>query len=239
MGADAASIYRAELGRPAWVEGLLAAYCAARGRLVLQVVGLLFDDRAALEAALAEPPWAGLRDEAGGVLCERFARALAELSPPGCALAEPRVAPWLLDTVCALRAALWREERGASIAPPPLLLFHAPSLGHDHHDGRARATHGRAVFVGGAQRIAVDLDCEPEQLLCQIVHEATHVLTDPAVRARFEGVAQDTAATAGGDGFALHRALERAVVDRDQRLFETHAPRYLEAYARWRRRYGV
>ena len=85
--------------------------------------------------------------------------------------------------------------------------------------------------------VAVSLDEPDPHVLCQVLHEETHPVTDPAVYAANAGAARDTRLDEAGH--ALHLAAERAVVERDQALIEDEAAELLPAYAAWRERYGV
>ena len=78
-----------------------------------------------------------------------------------------------------------------------------------------------------------------EHVLCQVLHEETHVVTDPIVCAQWpaDGPARDTAV--GSAGYERHRALETAAVEVGEAVIAARAPRWLDAYRRWRGRYGV
>jgi hypothetical protein len=123
-----------------------------------------------------------------------------------------------------LRGALW-ERRDE---PPPLLrVWDCPALG----------PHGRATFRNGERIVAVSVARPRDQVLCQILHEETHVITDPLVTAERAGSDRDT--RFGTPGHALHVALEQAAVSVLQAVLEARAPQYVDAYARWRARFGV
>jgi len=229
LGRDAASIFDETLPERAWVEGLREAYATAAGRLQLHAVGLRF--REGIEGLRSEPP-PGLRDPAGR-------RVLAELID---AMASERAAfeaAWIASTATAearraevvariatpldvLRRALW-EQHGE---PPPLTVLDCPALGLA---GRAaNDLHGRIV--------AVSLAAPIDHLLCQILHEEIHPVTDPVIRETMPSATQDT--RAGTAGHALHAALEHAAIEVGEALIAARASDWTGAYARWRGRFG-
>lgn len=221
LGADAANLYDPTLPDQVWVQPLLEAYRAAPGRLMLHGVGLLA--QTGLRARLREAPPVGLRDPQGRRLCSLAAEAmetLADVPLRYASVPETIVAP--LQT---LRDALWEREGRA----PPLCVADCPAL------GRA----GRAVATDVGRVVAVSLAEPADHVLCQVLHEETHAVTDPVVRGSWGagGPARDTAA--GSAGFARHRALETAAIEVGEALIQARAPRWADAYARWRARFGV
>ena len=238
LGRDAASLY--DPGRPAraWAPGLLEAYRRAPGRLALHALPLLVPDLRTLTEQL-RAGWAPWQREAGDrALSERLSAALAaerpelerrgEAAAPHAAQRADALLPWLRQVLGRVRDGLW-ARLGSS--PPPLTILDCPSLGA--HGG----THGRAAGGRGGRVVAVSLSPDREQVLCQVLHEEVHPVTDPPIRERLAGVVQDT--HVGGAGFELHRALERRAVEVGQELVDSLAPEVGAAYARWRRRYGV
>lgn len=223
---DAASLFDPTLPPRPWVEPLRRAYLAAPGRLVAQGLALRYPD-GGLDA-LAHAPPAGLCDEAGRQLLDRLHDAIAREREPfmhgwNAAAAEAEA---MMDTVSSrvlgplteLRHALW-EQHGP---PPPLTVLDCPAL------DRA----GRGTTVVHERRVAVSVSAPVEHVLCQILHEEIHPITDPVVREGQPGPAQDT--RGGSAGHAIHAALEHAAVEVGQALILARAPRWAEAYARWR-----
>ncbi len=221
LGADAASLYNPRLPAGPWVPPLLEAYRAAPGRLVLQGVGLL--GRGDLCARLRDQPPAGLEDASGRRLCAATADGLdATTSEPLHYAEAPRE---IVEPLQVLRAALWER-----VGPPPaLVLVDCPALG----------AAGRAVTGTEGRVVAVSLAEPAEHVLCQVLHEETHAVTDPLVRRSWPagGAIRDTAV--GSPGYARHRALETAAVEVGDALIAARAPKWSEAYDRWRSRFGV
>jgi hypothetical protein len=233
---DAASIYSGR--RAPWAKALLEAYRAAPGQLLVQGLPLLVDDLPALLALLREARPRDLQDPAGQALATRLGEAL-EAEAPGCRAAWEQDAEPAEQRVRWIEA--WRAElEGAYAAlwspspPPPLDVYDCPSLAN------REGTHGRSLLWRGRLRVALSLAGEPaargEQVVCQLVHEATHAVTDPPIREAHAGRRHDT--RADGEAFALHRELERAAVERGQQVVEEHLPRLREGYRRWRKRHG-
>lgn len=229
LGRDAASIYDETLPERAWVAGLREAYEAAPGRLHVQGLGLRH--REGLERLRDAPP-PGLRDAAGRRLLERLLDASAserEAFVSAWAATEreaearrDEVAARIGEPLDVLRRALW-EEHGE---PPPLTVLDCPALGLA---GRgASDSHGRIV--------AVSLAAPIDHLLCQILHEEIHPITDPVIRESMPSFSQDT--RAGTPGHALHAAIEHAAIEVGEALILARAPAWAEAYARWRERLG-
>jgi hypothetical protein len=220
LGADAASLFDPNLEASAWTEALLEAYRAAPGRLVVQGIALAHP-RGLVERLRDTPPHS-LRDSAGRRLCSLLADALVASAQTRVAYAQAPAA--LVEPLTTLRAALW-ETHGE---PPPLTVVDCPALGRC----------GRAVDTDAGRVVAVSLAEPVEHLLCQIVHEETHALTDPVVRASWgEGPVRDTAV--GSVGFRRHQALELAAVEVGDALIRARTPEWAPAYARWRARFGV
>lgn len=220
LGKDAASVRDPSL--PAAPHALLDAYAAAPGRLWLHWAPLWLPDGerelAALAALLDRTP--ALADPAGRALCALFLDVARESAPAHAARGGD---PWSGDLLGApierVRAALWAPGR-----PPPLRVLHAPSL----------RGHGRAATVRGARVVATSLSEPHDQVICQILHEETHPVTDPAVR--LDGPRDTRAGRAGHDA---HQRLERAAVKRTGEALVQAAPELLPAYASWRRRFGM
>ncbi|GMV42688.1 MAG: hypothetical protein AMXMBFR64_44040 [Myxococcales bacterium] len=220
LGADAASVWDPFL--PAAPRALLDAYAAAPGRLWLHWAPLwLADDErdvGALVSLLARTP--ALGDPAGRTLGALFVEAARESSAAHAARGGARWSGASLSApIERVRAALWAPGR-----PPPLRVLHAPSL----------RGHGRAATVRGQRVVATSLAEPPDQVICQILHEETHPVTDPAVR--LDGP-RDT--RAGQPGHGEHLRLERAAVERTGEALAQAAPELLPAYAAWRRRFGM
>lgn len=229
---DAASLYVRRKGRaPAWVAPLLDAYRAAPGRLYAHVLPLHCDDVEAMGRLLRAGAMPGLNDGDGRALCAHLADALdAER-----AAFEQRWQPepigettaYLIEHLSPLRARLWEP---AGKAAPDLHIEAVDALTSGEH------SHARATGRGGRRIVAVSFRPAREQILCQVLHEEIHPVTDPPIRARYTA-AQDT--RAGSAGYELHAELERAAVDRGQQLLEDCAPGLLPAYATWRARYRM
>lgn len=230
LGRDAASIFDETLPERAWVAELREAYGKAPGRLQVHAVGLRH--REGLEGLRGEPP-AGLRDAAGRRLIERLLEAMERER-------EGFVAGWIAsgseaearmrevaDRIGApldvLRRALW-EQLGE---PPPLTVLDCPALG----------LAGRGTGDRSGRVVAVSLAAPIDHLLCQILHEEIHPVTDPVVREAMPAASQDT--RTGTPGRALHAALEHAAIEVGEALILARAPEHFAAYARWRDRFDV
>lgn len=229
LGRDAASVYDETLPEREWVKGLREAYAAAAGRLQVHAVGLRA--REGIEG-LREVPPSGLRDAAGRRLLERLLDAMADereafveawiASEVEAEARRAEVAAQVTEPLDILRRALW-EQRGE---PPPLTVLDCPALGLA---GRgANDQHGRIV--------AVNLAAPIDHLLCQILHEEIHPVTDPVIRETMPSTTQDT--RAGAPGHALHAALEHAAIEVGEALIQARAPEWTAAYARWRGRFA-
>ncbi len=221
LGADAASLFDAGLATGPWVAPLLTAYRAAPGRLVLQGVALLHPGE--LRSRLRDNPPAGLTDALGRRLCSAAADGLdATAHEPPHYASVPRE---IIEPLQALRTALWER-----VGPPPALtVVDCPAL------GRA----GRAITAPQGRVVAVSVAEPSEHVLCQVLHEETHAVTDPLVRQSWgaAGASRDTAA--GTPGYARHQALETAAIEVGDALIAARAPRWSSAYRRWRTRFGV
>jgi hypothetical protein len=228
LGRDAASIFDETLPEREWVAGLREAYGEAAGRL--QVHALALRHREGLEGLRGEPP-AGLRDAAGRRLLERLLDAIAsereafmEGWSASRADAEARmreVAERIGEPLEGLRRALW-EQHGE---PPRLIVLDCPALG----------LAGRGTGDRTGRVVAVSLAAPIDHLLCQILHEEIHPVTDPIVRETMPSGAQDT--RAGTPGHTLHAALEHAAIEVGEALILSRAPVHSAAYARWRGRF--
>ncbi|MCA9708564.1 MAG: hypothetical protein KDK70_22130 [Myxococcales bacterium] len=227
---DAASLFDAGLPARSWVEPLHRAYAAAPGRLVVQALGLRHAD-GGLDALADDPP-AGLRDDAGRRLLACFLEAVEHERPAfmaaweaDAARAEARraeVEAVLVEPLAVLRGALWEQQGPA----PPLTVLDCPALG----------PCGRGGATPHERRVAVSLAAPVEHLLCQIFHEEVHPVTDPVVR---EGLPEIQDTRAGSAGHAVHAALEAAAIEVGEAVILARAPRWADAYARWRARFGA
>lgn len=231
LGRDAASIYDETLPERAWVAGLREAYAAAPGRLQVHAVGLRHRDREGL-AGLREAPPPGLRDAAGRRLLAGLLEAMAserEAFTSAWAATEreaearrTEVAARIEEPLDRLRRALW-EQHGA---PPPLTVLDCPALG----------LAGRGAGDDRGHVVTVSLGAPVDHVLCQILHEEIHPVTDPVVRESMSATPQDT--RAGTAGHALHAALEHAAIEVGEALIQARAPEWTTAYSHWRNRFG-
>lgn len=229
LGRDAASIFDETLPEHEWVAGLREAYAAASGRL--QVHALALRHREGLEPMRDAPP-PSLHDAAGRQLLERLLDAMAsereafvEAWAASEREAEARrgeVAARIGEPLDVLRRALW-EQHGD---PPALTVLDCPALGLAGRGGSD--PHGRIV--------AVSLAAPVDHLLCQILHEEIHPVTDPVIRESMPSFSQDT--RVGTPGHALHDAIEHAAIEVGEALILARAPAWAEAYARWQERLG-
>ncbi len=234
LGADAACTYDPTLPDKPWVAPLLAAYRRAPGHLAVQVVGLQFDRVESLIDTLRFDPPAGLTDPHGRALATRFADALEHEAghtvPPA---TEPSEDPELTDaltTLAALRQAMWAPSGKAA---PPLVILDAPALG----------PHGRATQHGRERRVAVSLAQPAEHVLCQVLHEEMHPITDPVVllerRERAANRdAQPRSTQAGSPGFGVHAELEAVAVQATEAFLQARSPEWIPAFERWRARFS-
>lgn len=229
LGRDAANLFRPDLvdlsGLSESVrQRLLTTYLKTPNRIIAQILPLLVNEGPAFKRLLARgvPP---LSDPCGKELLAQLLDAI-EIVEPNFRPADSRDVSSLVTRLDDLRSHLWAPDRS-----PPLELWDCPAL-LVGTGTRARATQRKDRHI-----IALSFDALDEEFLIQVLHEDTHPLTDPPIRAGFEGVSQDT--QAGSVGFQLHRALETAVVERNQELFEEHAKDLLEPYMRWRRRMSI
>ena len=227
---DAASLYKPRDIRPDWVTPLLNAYRAAPGRLGVHFAPLRVSDIIALFGWLERPP-PQMHTPADRALCDALygalegeAAAFEERWNATCADAA-RIAEVTraLIELKAVMTALWaRRDR----EPPALIVLDAPDLG-----GRARGW-----LSAGRQCVATSLTEPLEHVLCQVLHEAIHPVSDLEV-----GLAgrptRDTHAE--GLGYETHRALELAAVKLGAELVEGHAPSLTSAYQAWSRHVGL
>lgn len=229
LGRDAASIYDETLPEREWVEGLREAYAAAAGRLQVHAVGLRF--REGIDG-LREMPPPGLRDAAGRRLLERLIDAMSSereafveawvASEAEAEVRRAEVVAEIAEPLAVLRRALW-EQRGEA---PALTVLDCPALG----------LAGRGANDPLGRVVAVSLAVPAEHILCQILHEEIHPVTDPVIRETMPSTAQDT--RAGTTGYALHAALEHAAVEVGEALIQARAPEWSDAYTRWRCRFA-
>ena len=226
LGRDAASLH--DPARPArpWVEPLRAAYEAAPARLAVQVLPLRASDLEHLRRVLASAAPGSLAaclldavEEQLGAVEARWAA-----DRPAAVRRLGSLRPWLGARLAPLREALWaRTDQPA----PPLRLLDCPSL------AAGDWSLGRATWDGGGRVCAVSLAPPREHVLCQVLHEEVHPVTDPGEAA----AGQDT--RPGTAGHAGHRARELRAVEVGQELVDARAPELAAAYAAWRARYGV
>lgn len=229
LGRDAASLHDETLPERPWVEALHRAYAAAPGRLHLQSLGLRHPD-GGLDALRQTPP-PGLRDEPGRESLRRFLDAMDDERERfidgwngAAGETEARVREVdgrLQEPLRRLRAALWEQQGPA----PPLTVLDCPALG----------LAGRGGATRDERRVAVNLAAPIEHLLCQILHEEVHAVTDPVVREGLPPVGQDT--RSGTPGHATHAALEHAAIEVGEALVSARAPEWSPAYAQWRARF--
>jgi len=237
LGADAASLFRPDLPARPWVRGLRDAYLGAPGRLAVHGLPLRSDDLDGVMRALEPGGSPLLGDEAGQVLAGRLAAALEaervrverrlQQTAPRAGARADEVLAFLRAPLTRLRQALWA---GAGDVPRLRILDCDALL-------RSGGTHGRGMALPGRQVVAVALAAPREQILCQVLHEETHAVTDPRVLSSAADAHRDT--RAGSEGFDLHGRLERRAVDLGQELIRAHAPQHLESYRRWRSEYGA
>lgn len=222
LGRDAASLHdpRLPIDKP-WLAPLRAAYDADPGRLGAHHAPLLVHDLAGLLNAVDHAEVRGL----GAPLCHALAAAARAEAPDfagrwhaATAEHEARAAEVqaAIDApLSLLRAALWAQiDRD----PPPLRVI----------DCRALRRHGRAASLDGERVVAVSLGEAPEHILCQVLHEETHPISD-----RLAGRATDRDTRPGTPGHATHRRLEWAAVALGQRVVDAVAPEWSAAYEAW------
>ncbi|MFT5681962.1 MAG: radical SAM superfamily enzyme YgiQ (UPF0313 family)/protein-L-isoaspartate O-methyltransferase [Myxococcota bacterium] len=229
LGADAANLHRPGLPSPEWIAPLAAAYQAAPGRLMAQVHALAYDDIDAWTADLSLAPPSPLRDVAGAALIAALLVAVeAEKGAFLVGWQDPDAATRLAGVGAALSAPLQRlrermwEQTGAA---PPLTVLDCPALG----------LSGRATGAGSARLVAVSLSQPRDHILCQVLHEEMHPLTDPLVRE--DRSSRDT--RAGTPGAALHAELEGVAVAATDAFLSARAPELMADFVRWKRRLGI
>jgi len=216
LGRDAANLHRPGTPEPPWARSLTHAYQAAPNRLHLHALPLhCVDGTFAASLSAWGEQRSDPRDRAAATLFLEAFEARAGTRP---AWHDPPHA--LVPIWTSLRQALW-SQRGE---PPPLRVLDCPALGR----------HGRAGTTAGGRVVATSLGEPEEHVLCQVLHEEIHAITDPVVGS---GAPRDT--RVGHPGFAQHAALELAAVEVGEALLAARAPTWLPAYARWRRRSGA
>lgn len=221
LGADAANLFDPRLPARPWTDGLLAAYRRAPCRLAAHGVALHHPHR--LREALAS--LAG--DDALSTEDRSLWLALTDAVQAERRGFAPQFGPRrdeILEPLNALRCGLW-ERIGVA---PPLTIVDCPAL------GRA----GRAIARGEQRIIAVSLAEPTEHVLCQVLHEDIHAVTDPAIAAQWSDAGPDRDTAAGSPGFSRHQELEVAAVEVGDALIRSRAPEWNDAYRRWRTRMG-
>ena len=227
LGVDAANIHDPSRPQRTWAGPLWQAYQDAPGRLILQVHALPYADIDAwLEDLQGSPPRA-LTDAPGQALVAAMVAAVdaeravfeAAWQPDEQRLAEVQVA--LGPPLQRLRERLW-EVQGA---PPPLTVIDCPALGPS----------GRATGARRARLVAVSLAQPRDHVLCQVLHEEVHPLTDPIVRAEWsDEAARDT--RSGSAGAALHQRLESVAIAATEAFLQARAPELMTDFQRWYQR---
>jgi len=223
LGRDAANLYDDTLPPCPWTAELHAAYVAAPGRLAIHAAPLWYGD--ALVQRLRDDGPASLRDDAGRTLARAFANAIDAKAPEFLAGWDRDLAPLsdvatiVAEPLNRLRHALW-ERIGP---PPPLVVVDCPALGQ----------RARAARCERARMVATDCAQPIEWLLCQVLHEEIHAVTDASVLAGRDALTRDT--RVGSPGYALHAELERAAIEVGDALVQARAPEWTSAYAEWRR----
>lgn len=230
LGRDAASLFDPRLPDRPWCRRMLQAYFAAPGRLVMHALPLLHSDD--LEEVLREGAPQRLRDADDRALARLFAEAMDaeregflsafEASAADDASRVEAVQQGIGSELGCLRRALWERQGEA----PPLRVY----------DCRALGLAGRGASTTQGRAVAVSLAAPVEHILCQVLHEEVHAITDPAVRMGMGGHPRDT--RAGSPGHAIHQALEQAAIEVGAALIEARAPAWSAAYGRWRDRFS-
>ena len=230
LGRDAASLYRPRTHTPPWAKTLTEAYTEAPGRLGLQFAPLRVRDLIELFGWLASPP-AELQGRANRRLCTHFYEVLEAET----AAFEPT---WTERHASAERAgqvrealeglgelfdALWARRAQPT---PQLIVRDAPALGK----------RGRGLKRGDHHLIATSLAEPIEHVLCQIIHEAIHPVSDAELDAK-GAAGRDT--REGSTGFERHQRLEVHAVSVGQGLIDSHAPMLKDAYRDWRDQVGL
>ena len=227
LGKDAANLYDGRHPRRPWVEGLLANYRAAPGRLLLHIIPLLCTDLEGEFQLLRSNPPQALADEAGRRLCCCFADALQSEARRRLPAFEAIEAIDWLDDLIRCRALLYGPT-GKS--PPPLQIFDAPSLAAE-----GGWTHGRATVWRGRHYVAASLT-KGRAAFVQVLHEEIHPVTDPPIRSEYAELTQDT--RADSSGFELHCRLERRAIKIGATVIDEAAPQFGPLYSQWRQRFG-
>lgn len=236
LGCDAASIYRIRHQHKPWQQALTESYLRAPGRLLVQVLPLFSSDFASYHNSLRGRTFSLLNDTPGTELREQLAsaveqeretveRAWQQESDSDRNRAEETLSV-IIPILKKLRNALWNNSEQSI---PPLRIVDCTSLGDSYQ------TYGRSIAYNSEHLVAVSFRAPFDQLLCQIIHEEIHPVTDPPIRARYAQFSQDTRLTS--PGFELHRQLERQAIQTGGALIERHAPELLAAYELWLRQY--
>lgn len=228
LGADAASLHDPALPARAWALPLTGLYLQSPGRLWAHWAPLWAPYAPELPVApqIVEAllrAFRPLQDEAGAALRAGLCEAVQDVAPSharwwtqaGDLTALGATASSITGPIARVRAALWAPAK-----PPPLRVLHAPSLRH----------HARAATVQGARVVATSLLEPPAHVVCQVLHEETHPVSDRSV----PPAPRDT--RAGTPGHAHHLLLERAAVARTEVAVRAAAPELLPAFEAWRRR---
>lgn len=246
LGRDAANLYDPTLPKRPWTPTLQARWRPAVGRLELHFAPLRVDDLPALLQWLAPPGPRALQDAPGQALAQAFALALGEEAAQtpegGVGPADPaqtrhqgetadllaRARAVVGPDLTVLRRALWSR---VGRPPPPLQVWHV----------RALRGHGRALGRPGERVCATDLSASPAAVLCQLLHEECHPVSDPGVMAGSGGasVAGGRDTRVGAAGYDQHLALERGAVELGAEVVAETLPRLAPGYARWRVRFGL
>lgn len=227
LGRDAANLHDPDLPEHDWVSPLFSAYQAAPGRLTLHVHALGYDDIDAWLHDLQHRPPSSLQDAAGQTLIAVMVSAVQAERGPFSAQWQPdsqrlqNVETSLGPPLQRLRERLWVAQG----TPPPLTVIDCPALG----------PCGRATTAGDARLVAVSLSQPRDHVLCQVLHEEMHPLTDPIVRAEWTGhPTRDT--RAGTGGAALHQQLEAVAVAATEAFLQAKAPELIPDFQRWKHR---
>jgi radical SAM superfamily enzyme YgiQ (UPF0313 family)/protein-L-isoaspartate O-methyltransferase len=230
LGVDAANLYDPSRPDAPWVAELARAYQAASGRLHIHMHALPFDDVDAWLWELEASPPPALQDDAGLALIAALAAAVRAEALAFLATWDPApsqltaVASRLVPSLQRLRERLYAATRKT---PPPLLVLDCPGLGR----------HARARTTGGARLVACSL-AEPEgHVLMQLLHEETHPLTDPLVRAHLaDAPERDT--RVGTPGHAVHQELESVAVAATGAFLTARAAELVHDFEQWKARVG-
>lgn len=248
LGRDVANLYQRRWQTPPWARELTAHLRGRPEAAQIQALPLVTEDldelcagleRLSAQGALASPLTTLLIDVLRGQ-ADAFQRIWA-IGRPARDHRRRHLEGRFLDDLRALRQALYSTPLNDEVLQhatpatqpvvrglPRLVVLDVPALAR-----RARATTG----PGGERVVAASLADPETHLLPQLFHEDVRAVTDPAVRARFEG----EAGTPPTDDptFALHRALEEAAVARGDDVVAETLPSALPAYRGWRASVGM